>query len=83
MKRRCKAKGEKIGAQGKLRQTARFIIYKVYIYIYIHTYIYIRNCVKYVQSNMVPSRLLPNTCLLNPGRGEGLVNSHVSGTPKI
>ena len=32
-----------------------------------------RNCLKYVQSNSVPSRLLPNGCLLNLGRG----------TPKI
>ena len=29
----------------------------------------IRNCLKYVQSDLVPSRLLPNSCLLNPGRG--------------
>ena len=28
-----------------------------------------RNCLKHVQSNLVPSRLLPNSCLLNPGRG--------------
>ena len=67
------------------------------------------NCLKYVHSNSVPSRLLPNSCLLNPGRGPksnqssrlfpvvlskgktpqnsyesgGLVNSLVSGTPKI
>ena len=66
-----------------------------------------RNCSKHVQSNLVPSRLLPNSCLLNPGRSRiepnfealscfsvkekpqnsyepgGLVNSLVSGTPKI
>ena len=29
----------------------------------------VRNCLKYVQSNSVSSRLLPNSCLLNPGRG--------------
>ena len=28
-----------------------------------------RNCLKHVQSNSVPSRLLPHSCLLNPGRG--------------
>ena len=28
-----------------------------------------RNCFKHVRSNSVPSRLLPNSCLLNPGRG--------------
>ena len=28
-----------------------------------------RHCLKYVQSNFVPPRLLPNSCLLNPGRG--------------
>ena len=27
-----------------------------------------RNCLEYVRSNSVPSRLLPNSCLLNPGR---------------
>ena len=30
---------------------------------------YSRNCFKYVRSNLVPSRQLPNSCLLNPGRG--------------
>ena len=29
----------------------------------------LRNCLKHVQSNLVPSRLLPNSCSLNPGRG--------------
>ena len=28
-----------------------------------------RNCLKYVRSDSVPSRPLPNSCLLNPGRG--------------
>ena len=28
-----------------------------------------RNCFKYVQSNLVPPWLLPNSCFLNPGRG--------------
>ena len=27
-----------------------------------------RNCLKHIRSNSVPSRLLPNSCLLNPGR---------------
>ena len=27
------------------------------------------HCLKHVQSNLVPSRLLPNSCLLNTGRG--------------
>ena len=30
---------------------------------------YYRNCLKQVQFNSVPSRLLPNSCLLNPGCG--------------
>ena len=30
---------------------------------------YDRKCSKHVQSNSVASRLLPNSCLLNPGRG--------------
>ena len=29
-----------------------------------------RNYLKYVRSNLAPSRLLPNSCLLNPSRGQ-------------
>ena len=32
-------------------------------------YFWYRNCFKYVRSNSVPSRVLPNSCLQNPGRG--------------
>ena len=31
--------------------------------------LYTTNCVKHVRSNSVPSQLLSNSCLLNPGRG--------------
>ena len=49
-----------------LRTTLRFQIVRFHCDLKSLRLQYFRNCLQHVQSNSVPSRLLPNSCLLTP-----------------